>query len=541
MMLMIVTIFLFTLGLFPLFKTVNSTSYFLDKFDSSPPFHLNFLDQLHFPTYNSTLSKAIDTVHDAAGNIYILGLIHLINTNTPPFDVTNVSGDDLRSDNDDILLTCVTQNGSIAWSRRTGSPLRDEAGAITMDTLGNIYISAYVLGTIGDNGSGSVVMKFDSTGRRLWVEAYGSRIGRERLHALVVTNDGKQIIAVGEASEDSALLSDVWNGGPGISAFILSIDTRTGSLKAAGHASAISGTSASSASSVTLATLNQNETVIAAGYAIVSETGRTNGALFSFSLPYLKQTGGVFVESSRHESFTAIAASLNGYSAYVTGTTFISEYEEHDVIVARLNTIDLSVGWSVLLGSIRFLSIASIRNGAAEEYGCDISVDMFGNIHVLVESTSRMHAFDTIGSNSDLDDLTNKRPAIVTLAPNGSVVLVTQSQYTRDVFVKSLEVMDEVMMVAGSTFNETTATIFSVFCGMKRNNETTRSHGNEFQPGVDGGEPKENPFAETIRTMSFWFIIVCVIAGISILVVVCIIITTCVIRRFRQNRIGALE
>lgn len=512
------------------------------KLRSNQPFQYNLLRELHSPSLSKTTSDIIGSVNDGTGNLYVIGHIHLIDSNTPPDMVNNVPGDDLRSDNDDILLTRMTRNGSVSWSRRTGSALRDEATAIAIDLAKNVYIAAYVEGIIGDYGSGAVVMKFDEQGRRLWVESFGSKRGRERLNALVVNADGSNLVAVGEASSSSALLSDVWVGGPGLSALAITINTKTGSLKSVSHASTLPGSSALSASTATIVVVNETETVFAAGSATVSENGRTNGAVFSFSLPGLKQVGGVIIESPRLESFTSISSSLNEYSVYVTGSTFVSNYEEHDALVTRLNTTDLGIGWSIRLGSIRFESIASIRNGAAEEYGREVRVDEFGNIHVLVESTSRIRALDYVGWESANDIQSNKRVAIVSLMPNGTVFHAVQSRYSTDMTVMGFEIMDDVILTSGSIFNRTFMTTQSVLSGMERGNATNGKHGNEFRPDVVyDDEDTSDVLLETFKRQSPWIIIISLVAGVSILVVIGIVLITCIGRRIRERRLRILQ
>lgn len=508
------------------------------KLRSNQPFQHNLLSDLHSPSLSKATSDIIGSVNDETGNLYVVGHIHLIDSNTPPDAVDNVPGDDLRSDNDDILLTCVTRNGSVSWSRRTGSALRDVATAIAIDLARNIYIAAYVEGIIGDYGSGAVVMKFDEQGRRLWVESYGSKRGRERLNALVVNADGSNLVAVGEASSSSALLSDVWEGGPGLSALAIIINTKTGSLTSVSHASTLPGSSALSASTAIIVVVNETETVFAAGSATVSENGRTNGAVFSFSLPDLKQVGGIIVESPRLESFTSISSSLNKYSVYVTGSTFLSDYEEHDALVTRLNTTDLGIGWSIRLGSIRFESIASIRNGAAEEYGREIRVDEFGSIHVLIESTSRMRAFEDVGSEPSNDIQSNKRIAIVSLTPHGTVFHVIQSRCSTDMTVMAFELMDDVILASGSIFNSTTMTTQSMLSGMERDNATFGKHGNEFRPdAVYEDEETSDALLETFKKRSPWIIIISLVGGVSILVVLGIVLITCIGRRIRERRL----
>lgn len=511
----------------------------LDKLNSAEPFQFNLLNQLHFPAYNKTSSTIVASVSDVAGSTYIVGHIHLTDSNTPPDRVINVPGDDLRSDNDDILVTCVNRNGSISWSRRTGSALQDEATAITIDSAANIYIAAYVEGTIGDYGSGAVVMKFDALGSRLWIESYGSKRGRERLNGIVVTRDGRSLVAVGEASSSSTLLADIWEGGPGLSAFVITISTNAGSLKRAGHASTLAGSSALSASSATIAVVNGTETVFAAGYATVSETGRTNGAVFSFSFPDLKQLGGVIIESSRRESLTSIASSLNEFSVYVTGSTFVSGYEEHDALVIRLNTTDLGVGWSLRLGSIRFQSIASIQNGAAEEYGRDVKVDKFGNIHVLIESTSQLRVSDDVGSVPLDDNQSNKRAAIVSLTPSGSVFDVIQSRYSIDMSAMAFEIMEDIILASGTIFNVTSGTTQSVLSGEKRRNSTNEKHGDEFRPEtIYEGEDNPDTLLETLGRRSLWIIVISVVAVVSILVVTGVVLVTCIGQRIGGRRFG---
>lgn len=478
---------LFNIVLLNLSSSSQATTL-IDRVTNELPFAYEVLAPLYT---NTTHTEAIATARDQQGNIFIVGNVLTKGSQLPPL-VANVAADNVGKK--DIILIKVSSSSTVAWARRTGSPSDDEATGIVVDTTGNVYICGYVDGLIGDNGSGAVVMKFNSAGQRLWVQTYGSPIGRERINAITLTDREDSLLATGEIASKSAMLTNTWNGGPGLSVLIARLSSRDGTLLQAAAAEALGDAFGSSGNAIVTKILSGSEVALICGKAEINLEGKRNGAVFSFALADLRQEGGRYIESSHKEEYDGIAVSNNNYSVYCVGSALISAYKEYDIRVVRFNISDLETGWAALLGSIEFDSFVSIRRGSATERGRDVVVDDFGNVYVLAESTSRLqlgHIF-----NTEIDALTNNRPAVVVFAPNGTVVDIKQSQRIDVVTCRSLTRVDDVLFVAGTRLNTSLKISQAVFGGMRISKGIMRKHADELVPvagdGTDGDKDTDD-------------------------------------------------
>jgi hypothetical protein len=110
-----------------------------------------------------------DLAVDASGNIYVTG------RTTVAFDGQTGVG------SWDAYLTKWSENGVKAWTRVWGTTGSDQAGAVTTDTLGNIYVTGSVRGAL----SGQVwagwddvfLVRFDALGNRTLTRQWGSAQG----------------------------------------------------------------------------------------------------------------------------------------------------------------------------------------------------------------------------------------------------------------------------------------------------------------------------------------------------------------------------
>lgn len=473
---------------------------------------------------NKTTTEAIASAQDKHGNVFIAGHIYLPEGNAPAV-ITDVKADDLGQM--DILVIKLSINGTVAWVRRTGSSRDDTVTGIDTDPEGNAYICGNVKGLVGDNGSGAYVMKFDNEGTRLWVQTYGSASGRESLNSIAITRDGKTILVTGEVGRLSQLLTEGWNGGPGISVLIARLGVFDGAVINTAVAEGLGDSYGASGNSITTTLRNGSETAFICGTASVDLNNHRNGAIFSFRLPGLQQEGGRYIVSSYKEEYTAITSSNNGHSVYCVGTAFLSIYAESDVRVTRFNASGLGTGWSVLLGSIKFGTFASIRSGLASEFGRSVVVDAYGNLYVLAQTTSPLRLAYSFNEEAGIDDLTNQRPGVLIFAPNGSVVDVGQSRQIASVTSMSLTKWDDIILVAGSTFYNRLTSTRALVSGFRIDAATMKSHTAEFTPpnsehntgGGDNGSGDDDS-----SDFAIWVIVGSVAGGLMLLIAIAILL-----------------
>lgn len=478
----------------------------------SPPLSHNFLSGIHG---DDTLTEAVCVVSDSKDGFYVVGNI-LSGAQGLPILITDVPDDTFGGS--DIFAARIAGNGSISWIRRTGTSREDWATNVVVDANGFLYVVGHVTGRLNDGGSGAVVLKFDSNGKRLWAQAYGSVAGRERLHAIAISANSSYAVLAGVAGPKSKLIQSLWPAGSDQSALILRIDLADGTLRGVGIASGLAGALSSTTESVVLRVINGSEKAFLCGSVAIDSTGRRNAALFKFTLPELYQDAAAYVESPRTEQFVGVATSVNEHSLYCAGTTTVSVYEETDARVTRFNTSDFQNGWTTTIGSIRFSSTSSIRYGTATEYGRDIAVDKMGNIYVLVQSTSRLAVFQESANQSvveDEDTLRNMRSAIVILSPNGSVIGAIQSQMADEVTILSMELADPVVVVVGYVHNTELQTTQAIMNAAKIDESTRRSEGLEFVPpetdiSANGGNEETEP----VYGLPTWIFLVVTIGGI---------------------------
>lgn len=487
-----------------------ATATFLDPSTLSPPFSYNFLSELHAA---ETVSEAVAVSSDNTDGFIVVGNIQ-VGKNGPPSAVLDTPGDSLG--NLDIFAARVAANGSLEWIRRMGTPLVDWATGVTVDNSSNVYITGQVSGRLNDGGTGAVIIKLNVTGHRSWVQAYGSSLGRERLHAVAMSEEDAFVVAVGVASPGSKLVEMSWPAGNGESALIVLVDPIDGIIRRSAVADRLVGALSGSAEAVAVKSINGSEKALLCGSVTIDINSKRNSAAFSFALPNLTQEAATFVRSSRMELFTGAATSINDHSLYCTGSTTVSMYEETDARVVRFNIDGLDQGWFVSIGSIRFPSMVNIKAGEATERGRDIAVDENGNIYVLVQSTSRLSAFDEISNQSIIpDEMTNMRAALTVLAPNGSFIDITQSLVKDEVTVSTMALVGSVVVFAGHVLDEEFQLTQAVLSATAIKQTTQMIHGLEFVP-VNNNSNGTGDGEESLGTFEIpaWLVLTAVVGGI---------------------------
>ncbi len=98
----------------------------------------------------------------------------------------------------DIFVTQFDNSGKKLWTKLFGTPLGDQANAITNDEAGNIYITGSTSGQFKNNTHAGkedvVVIKIDKQGERLWIKQYGSN-SNDRANDIASDKNGNIYIA----------------------------------------------------------------------------------------------------------------------------------------------------------------------------------------------------------------------------------------------------------------------------------------------------------------------------------------------------------
>ena len=132
---------------------------FLTKFDSSG--NKLWTKQIgNMSSDDYSLSVAVD----ASGNAYISGY------------TDGVLGSS-SAGAEDAFLTKLDSSGSEVWTSQIGSSNIDYSFSVAVDGSGNVYISGYTGGVLGDSSAGGTdafLTKFDSLGNVLWTQQIGT-------------------------------------------------------------------------------------------------------------------------------------------------------------------------------------------------------------------------------------------------------------------------------------------------------------------------------------------------------------------------------
>ncbi|MDX1962194.1 MAG: SBBP repeat-containing protein [Pirellulales bacterium] len=78
----------------------------------------------------------------------------------------------------DAFLSKFDQDGNLLWSRQLGSSQYDSSNGVTVDVLGNVYISGITEGLVGDHNFGAAdvfILKYDPIGNLIWKHQLGTR------------------------------------------------------------------------------------------------------------------------------------------------------------------------------------------------------------------------------------------------------------------------------------------------------------------------------------------------------------------------------
>ena len=125
-------------------------------------------------------SRAIEV--DASGNVYTTGFFQ----NTADFDPGAGTSNMTAVGDHDIFVSKLDPSGNLLWARTFGSVDDDEGFDLSLDILGNVYVTGYFKGTVDfDPGPGVdnltaaggfdvFVVKLDAAGTYVWGKSFGA-------------------------------------------------------------------------------------------------------------------------------------------------------------------------------------------------------------------------------------------------------------------------------------------------------------------------------------------------------------------------------
>jgi uncharacterized delta-60 repeat protein len=174
---------------------------------------------------------------DSSGNIYLAG-------------VTKSFG----SGNYDAFLLKYTSNGTLTWKKTWGGEGYDDAGALSTDGNGDIYVGGYT-GSFGSNGDAFVV-KYSTDGEVLWQKSWGGEYADAARCLLADANGNVYMVGQGYSATGTdcdaaimALTSDgslswqrIWYGDGNDEARSVDVDS-SGNVYVVGYTSSVGGAS----------------------------------------------------------------------------------------------------------------------------------------------------------------------------------------------------------------------------------------------------------------------------------------------------------
>lgn len=206
----------------------NAANAYLVKFDDAG-------NRIWGTYYGGTsVDKAYGVATDADGNIYIAGIANSAGIASGGFQNTMGGGSD-------ALLVKFNSAGNRIWATYYGGSGQEEGYSVATDNAGNVYLagttnsgSSIAAGGFQNNYGGGAndlfLVKFDSSGTRLWATYYGGS-GDEMLlfngDLDVATDASGNVFLTGLTSSMSGIASNGFqnnHGGGGEDAFLVKFD-----------------------------------------------------------------------------------------------------------------------------------------------------------------------------------------------------------------------------------------------------------------------------------------------------------------------------
>lgn len=128
---------------------------------------------------SAVFSKVTGVERDAAGDVYITGSVY-----------------NMMSGYDFYTVKINASNTNVVWDATYNSSgtLNDEAMALAVDSVGNVYVTGY--SETSTQGTNYTTIKYDSNGSELWVKNYNaSSNGADTAKAIVLHPNGSVIVS----------------------------------------------------------------------------------------------------------------------------------------------------------------------------------------------------------------------------------------------------------------------------------------------------------------------------------------------------------
>lgn len=162
---------------------------------------------------------------DASGNVIMTGYFY---GSTITFDTITLTN--AGSASTDIFIVKYNSNGDVIWAKSAGGTHEDEGFTISSDSIGNIFISGYIVGpatfdSIILPNTGIFIAKYDSSGTLIW--AKGTKSGYNDLASNSASDSNGNLILTGFFKSDSLTFDTITLINSGINTldiFILKYD-----------------------------------------------------------------------------------------------------------------------------------------------------------------------------------------------------------------------------------------------------------------------------------------------------------------------------
>lgn len=137
--------------------------------------------------WGTTATDYGQAVHaDAFGNVLVAGYTY------------GALGDETNLGSQDAFLIKLDASGELAWIRQWGSATTDYGLSVTSDEHGNLYVTGYTYGAVGEQPSAGVedafLSKFDPDGALLWSRQWGTP-GADSARYLTLAPNGDVLVA----------------------------------------------------------------------------------------------------------------------------------------------------------------------------------------------------------------------------------------------------------------------------------------------------------------------------------------------------------